>query len=152
MTVRFFGLVLACPWAIEIFHVNMETGAPGEPPPSASERAARALLPAAEQRAALDIMFTWWAATADALNAERQELAGAALAAPSSLEAQQASVTGLERVQSRYLLIITAMAAVGAGSMLTPEQLADVYLTSWPYMASMPGICAAALRLYPAPP
>jgi hypothetical protein len=56
---------------------------------------------------------------------------------------------GLDCVQSEYLVFITAISAVALTSMLTAEQLAEVYLTSWPHMASMAGLFASVLKLFP---
>lgn len=149
MSTRFSALLLSKPWAPEVFTWNMERGVTEEPPRVLWERAAAALAPSAEQCVLFEVLQDWWQCTAAALTRERQQLAQRALSAPEDVELQEAVLCGLERVNAYYLVLVTAMAVVAHTAMMTPEQLAEVYLACWPHMASMAGLFAAVLKMYP---
>jgi len=149
MATQFSALLLAKPWAPELFTTNLDTGDASEPPPELWDRAAAALNPSPEQSLLFELLQRWWDDTAEALTRERRQLAAAALGAPRDRGLQEAVVEGLQRVQSAYLVLVTAICAVVLCALLTPEQLAEVYLAAWPHMASMSGLFAAVLKLRP---
>jgi hypothetical protein len=155
MATQVHAILLAHPWAPEVLAVNLETGEPyargGAPLEAHWDRVARALAPSPAQTLLFGVMQNWWQATALSLTRERQALAARALAAPGDLELQEAVLLGLDRVQGAYIVFVASMSAVAMTSMVTPRQLAEVYLNSWPHMASMPGLFHSVLKLFPLP-
>lgn len=124
------------------------TTAPARPTsPLQSSPATAALCPRhANQALALRTLDRWWTPTSARMRARRQELAARALGAPEDLQLQQATLEGIQSVQHDYQVWILAAMAVGLGAILTPPQAAECHVTSWPYMAALPGVCAAADR------
>lgn len=88
----------------------------------------------------------WWKSTSATLTRQRREIAGAALAAPYDLALQAATVAGLEGVQRRHIVCLAAVFLLGSTSLLAPEQLAEAWVSSWPYMSLLTAILDACKR------
>jgi hypothetical protein len=92
-------------------------------------------------------LTAWWDRTGAAAARERRALIQLALRAPDDVVAQHAAVCGLESLNSAYLADATALTFIAHTALLTPSQLAEAYLASWPHLPLVPDIFEGVGRL-----
>ena len=120
---------------------------PPPPPPHPNLYTAPFPLPQAVVFVELD---RWWVSTSAALARRRRELAGAALASPGDLALQAASLAGYEAVQARHIECTVAARMLCVTSLLSPEQLAEVWVACWPFCCNLTAILDACKRRHAA--
>ena len=89
----------------------------------------------------------WWELTSGGFRTERQELAARALAEPANLALQAAVLDGIDLVQRRYVVAAVAALVLGNSTLLTTVQLAELWVSCWPYMSSAWGCRRAGTGL-----
>ncbi|GBF98781.1 hypothetical protein Rsub_11363 [Raphidocelis subcapitata] len=146
MAIRWGGVLLSQPWLSELMCINQETGEVGEPPQHVWDRTAKNMALTPEQAFMYSQLDRWWVSTASAFNRQRKELAGRALQAPTDVCVQAEVVGALEAVQRRYVVSAASVFVLGTTSIMAPEQLAEVWVTCWPYMPMMTAILDAIRR------
>lgn len=135
---RLMGCVLAESWGLELFLVNMETGEVAEPAQGWWDRVVKCMAINGDMQAAILVyLCDWWRRTAESLTRQRRALLQRGLAGVTDWELQHAVLAGLERVQATYLSDVTAIVVLTHTALLTPEQLLEAYLGSWPHL---PGV------------
>lgn len=82
----------------------------------------------------------WWESTSHSLVRQRQDLVARAAGAPWDLPLQVRVLDCLERVQERYVVCAAAAYTLCLTAVLAPEQLAEVWVTCWPYMSGECGV------------
>jgi hypothetical protein len=92
--------------------------------------------PAPHQAAVLLFLSDWWARTSARARSERAALCQRASAACGSMALRGALCARLQLLNSAYLTDVVALAVIAHTALLTPEQLAETYLSSWPHLPS----------------
>jgi hypothetical protein len=90
----------------------------------------------------------WWSRTS-AARAHQQHAALARTTLPGrGLAACDAQCQRLELLNAGYLADVIALAVILHTSMLTPEQLAEAYLDSWPHLPTAGRVFDAAAAVW----
>ncbi|KAI8468769.1 MAG: hypothetical protein J3K34DRAFT_459707 [Monoraphidium minutum] len=128
------------PWAAELMVTNADTGLAAEAPPHVWDEVLEIINPTPAQGLMLLLLRRWWQDSMAALTHERRELAQAALEALEDLDVQERALEGIERLQAAYVHLGAAASAVVHTALLTPEQCAEVYVQSHPYVPTLTAI------------
>ncbi|GBF98225.1 hypothetical protein Rsub_11045 [Raphidocelis subcapitata] len=147
------GALLSRPWAVGLLLSNLDSGAETEPPPGWWERVTKCMGLRPEMIELLLFLQDWWRRSSGALSLKRRALAGRAPDLAGSFGLQHALCARLATLNSQYLVDAVALALMAHVALLTPEQLAEVYIGSWPRLPSASqlfGAVAAAAAGTPA--
>jgi len=78
---------------------------------------------------------------------ERHALVHRALRSPADVLVQDAVATGLDQINFAFLIDVTTLTLITHTALLTPGQLAEAYLTSWPHLPLVSELFYAVARL-----
>lgn len=165
------GALLSAPWAVGLMLDNVERGEAADPPPgwwgrvvkcmalgSDAVRARRGVRRGGARRGACARGLPAQTAGGGmghaarrACAAERAALLARAPEAARSLELRGALCARLDAANGAYLCDAVSLCLLMHAAALTTEQLAEVYLASWPHLPSGSGLLAAVAALW-APP
>ncbi|GBF98738.1 hypothetical protein Rsub_11287 [Raphidocelis subcapitata] len=145
--VRFCAMFLFDDFALDLMVTDLETQRVCDASAAHWDRVAAGMQLSSDQVVMYGVFDRWWTATTETLQRKRRELAAAALAAPQDLEAQEAAASGLERVNSTYLVAAVSAFVVGTVALLRPEQVAECWVCSWPRLPLMTAILRALTKV-----
>ncbi len=139
------GLTTFCPWFQEALATNMSTGELANPPTCLWDRAAAAVRPGTHQATALSLAHHTLRRAAGELRAWRAAVVGAAAAAPGDVLAQAEMVFELEAILEKSRLVAVPVLVAMHTCLLTPVQLANIYVHCYPWCAGWSGsVCVRA--------
>ncbi|KAI8473093.1 MAG: hypothetical protein J3K34DRAFT_412191 [Monoraphidium minutum] len=112
------------------------------------DRTAESLRLTGEQAATMSLMAELFLAFFADTERRRHAAAQLALSDPGDLCLQEGAVSGLEAAQAVYVVQVVAYWVVIITSLLSPEQVAEILVQSWPHVPPLGGILDSCARVY----
>ncbi|KAI8475015.1 MAG: hypothetical protein J3K34DRAFT_456459 [Monoraphidium minutum] len=143
ISTRNVAFVLKYLWYFSLFNEDLSTGAPAAAPPATWGRAVAGLRLSPKQEFLLGVVSAWWQGHECVLQKKRERLAALALGSPDDVVLQAEALQETQRLLDMYKSHLLPVMVLLNTAILRPEQMAEFYVQTWPYMPVLTSIFTA---------